>query len=257
MQKTKTSFMKQLFFIIAAFTLTTANAQKSQTIKINNSLIAVSFEVNSISSVISTKDGDSKYYTIKKYANGTTYTVGTGSGFSIGPNFEFHLSKNSRSFFFLLGAYYMQHGGKVFATQGGSNPNDPYSFFWTFYPRTSDPEIEFKMQSVRVPVSLNQYFITFGRKKNHSVGYQMGAYFDYLLNAKAGDKTAKEAVNKIYITGFAGLKYRFGRLYAHADFSVIHSKNLFDKDYAYYGKSGSGYYKETFQTVGLGFYLKK
>src|SRR5436190_838923 len=122
--------MKQFLFATIAFTFTciTAIAQKSQVIKINNSLIALSIEANSIS--------------------------------------------------------------------------------WNFYPRSSDPEVELKLQSLRVPVSVNQYLTTFGRKKNNSVGIQIGGYLDYLLNAKENNKNVDNAINKIYISGFAGLKFK-------------------------------------------------
>ncbi|MGI8583993.1 MAG: hypothetical protein ACR2KX_17490 [Chitinophagaceae bacterium] len=254
--------MKQLIFANVAFTFIciTSIAQKNQIIKINNSLIAISIEGNSVSSTIATKDGehgDSKYYPVKTYSNGNTYSRGAGSGFSFGPNVEFYLLKNSRGSFLSFGVHYMQHGAGLFATQGGTNANDPNSIFWKFYPRTTDPEVELKLQSLRVPVSLNQYLKTFGRKKNNSIGVQIGGYLDYLLSAKENDKNVDDAINKIYLSGFAGVKFKFGRLYAHADFSVVHSGNLYTKNYASYYDGSEGNYKETFQTLGVGFYLKK
>lgn len=238
------------------FSFVNAIGQTSQTISINNSLIAISIEANIINSHIST-DGDSQYYSLKKYSNGGGYKIGYGGGFSVGTNFEVNLTKNSRNFFILTGLFYIKHSAPLFKTQGGSDPNDPLSIFWTYYPRTSDPEVDLRIHSLRIPVAFNLYVYTFGRMKKQSVGFQMGCHFDYLLNAKIDGQPANDLIRKIYITGFfAGAKYRYGKFYAHMDFSIMASENLFTKKYATYGDSG-GNYKESFSTIGLGYYIKK
>ncbi len=244
--------MKKYIFTLLLFSATFAIAQTSQTININNSALAISFETNLINSRIRTKDGDSKYYTLANYTDGTTYKTGPGSGFSMGPNFEFNLGKNSRALFFLIGLHYIKHGGPVFVSQSKT------SSIWSLYDvKKSDPQAEFKIHSLRFPISLNYYFLRFGKMKQQSIGIQFGCHMDYLLNAKLDGQNANDVIRKLYMTYFyGGLKYRAGSFYGHLDCTFIDAHNLFTKNYAVYSDMGSEQYKESFTTIGIGYYIK-
>ena len=234
-------------------------AQKGQKISINNSLVAVGVEVNQVTSTLMS-EGDNKYYTLRKDSYGFGVQLGDGSGFSAGVNVEFHLNKNSRKLYFSTGLQYAEHGGSVFISQG----NDPNYFFNNWAMRMSDKVGNLKISSLRVPLSLNFNALTIGKRKNAAIGLGYGVHGFYNFSARvvpydgtlgtsiSKEEDASDAVQKFYYTMFVEIKAKYGRFYAQYNISVLNPTNIWTEAYGTETDT-----KESFQHLGIGFYLKK
>lgn len=245
------------FFFILSFKI--CKSQKSQVISINNSLVAVTFEASTIDQTLKS-EGDAKYYTLRRNANGIGGVKnGTGSGFDVGFNFEFSAVKNARNAALFAGVHFMQTKANVFVSQG-SSPDD---FFSTWAVRYSDSVGALSMNTIRVPMGLNFYF-TIGKKKNAAVGLDLGAdlYYNFSATLKKpsdplGDgiedeRKVTDAINKFNVGGFAGLRLKYKRLYAFYHYTVLSPKKVWTEDYGSNEET-----KQTYQRLGIGFYIKK
>lgn len=231
--------------------------QKSQVIKINNSAFAVTLEAGMIDQTLKS-EGDAKYYTFRPNNNGIGgVKEGVGSGFDAGFNFELGLQKNFRAVSVFAGIHFMQTKTNVFVSQGSGG------VFWDWAIRYSDSVGSLDINAIHVPIGV-QYFFPLGRKKNLAIGIDIGGnlYYNFSANLKKpsdplgqgieNERKVLDAINKFYGNALYGVKLKYRRFYLYYDITAFGPKKIWTEDY---GDNEDT--KQTFQRLGIGFYLKK
>lgn len=253
--------MKKVIILAGAGILAfqVGRSQKTEKISINNSLVAVTFEAAVVDQTLKS-EGDAKYYSLRSNSNGFGgVKTGTGSGFDGGFNFEFSVAKNARNFSFFTGIHFKQVKTPIFVSQGHV-PNDIFNR-WAI--RYSDSIGNMVVNTVRLPVGFN-FFITIGKKKNVAIGIDLGADLHYNFSADlntydgslgkgiAVSRNVSPAVTKFNVAGFGGARLKYKRLYAFYQINAIGPKNVWTKEYGSNEET-----KQTYQRLGVGFYIKK